>query len=315
MIRLLQRLSGGDLKLTSCDGDNPPSYAILSHTWAAEEVTYQELVAGAGKDKKGFDKIRFCIERAAADGLQYSWVDTCCIDKSDNTELNTAINSMFRWYQRATKCYVYLSDVSVSEEISDAQAFPIDWLEQFKRSRWFTRGWTLQELVAPASVEFFSKEGKMLGSRISLEQDIHQITKIPVGVLRGDTLADCSVDERMSWAAGRTTTVKEDKAYCLLGIFGVFLPLIYGEGEHHANLRLKEEIQKRLGGPNLAQMSDGLRSIAAGAESPQVQRPSCVIPFPRDPDFVDRGTLLGDVHVKCSAPASRVALVGLGGVG
>jgi hypothetical protein len=241
-MRLLERLPNGDLKLTSFNADEPPSYAILSHTWTeGQEVTYGELVAGTGKEKAGYAKICFCVERAAEDDIHYSWVDTCCIDKSTSDEISTAINSMFRWYQRASKCYVYLSDVQVPDEVVDVR-----WKEAFRRSRWFTRGWTLQELLAPATVEFFSDEGKGLGSRISLEQEIHKITKLPIGALRGHHLSEFSIDERMSWAENRKTTVKEDKAYCLLGIFGVFMPLIYGEGEAHASLRLKEEVQKRL---------------------------------------------------------------------
>lgn len=245
-MRLLKRSPSGDFELISFNNDDPPPYAILSHTWTeGQEVTYNELVAGTGKDKTGYDKIRFCGKRAAADGLEYFWVDTCCIDKSNSIELSTAINSMFRWYQRASKCYVYLSDVQVPDEVVDVQAFRITWEEAFRQSRWFTRGWTLQELLAPAIVEFFSKEGKRLGSRITLEQEIHEITKIPIGVLRGQNLAKFNVEERMSWAAKRTTTLKEDKVYCLLGIFGVFLSLIYGEGEAYATLRLREEIQRR----------------------------------------------------------------------
>jgi hypothetical protein len=246
-MRLLKRLPGDDsFDLTTFDDDTAPPYAILSHTWTAgHEVTYEDLLAGTGTNKSGYVKLRFCGERAAADGLEYFWVDTCCIDKATSVELSTAINSMFRWYQRATKCYVYLSDVSVPKEVTDAESFRISWEQAFRRSRWFTRGWTLQELLAPASVEFFSKEGKRLGSRVSLEQEIHEITGIPTEALRGRKLTQFSVEERMSWATGRTTTLKEDKVYCLLGIFGVFLSLIYGEGEDYATLRLKEEIQKR----------------------------------------------------------------------
>ena len=178
------------------------------------------------------------------------------IDKSTSNELSTAINSMFRWYQRASKCYIYLSDVFVPEEVTNAEAFRITWEEAFRRSRWFTRGWTLQELLAPATVEFFSKEGKRLGSRISLEQEIHEITKIPIGVLRGQSLTEFSVEERLTWAAKRTTTLKEDKVYCLLGIFEVFLSLIYGEGEAYATLRLREEIQRRQEGRGTESLHD-----------------------------------------------------------
>jgi hypothetical protein len=256
-MRLLQRLPGGDFELVLFNDETPPPYAILSHTWTEDqEVTYNELVAGTGREKTGYDKILFCGRRAAADGLQYFWVDTCCIEKSTSHELSIAINSMFRWYQRASKCYVYLSDVAVTEEVADAEAFPITWEEAFRQSRWFTRGWTLQELLAPPCVEFFSKEGKRLGSRISLEQEIHNITRVPIGVLRGQSLAEFSVDERISWAAQRTTTLKEDKVYCLLGIFGVFLSLIYGEGEAYATLRLREEIERRQEGQGTERLHD-----------------------------------------------------------
>lgn len=243
-MRLLKRSPNGDFELISLNDDDPPPYAILSHTWTeGQEVTYNELVAGTGKDKAGYDKIRFCMDRAAEDGLDYSWVDTCCIDKSTSNELSTAINSMFRWYQRATKCYVYLSDVQVPDEVTDAQAFQITWEGAFRWSRWFTRGWTLQELLAPATVEFFSRECKRLGSRVSLEQEVHEITKVPIRALRGQSLTEFDVEERISWVIKRTTTLKEDKVYCLLGIFGVFLPLIYGEGEAYATLRLRGDTE------------------------------------------------------------------------
>jgi hypothetical protein len=245
-MRLLSCRTKDDFELTTFDDESLPPYAILSHTWAdsQEEVTYDELVAGIGKEKAGYAKLRFCGERAAKDDLKYFWVDTCCINKATSDELGTAINSMFRWYQRAAKCYVFLSDVAVPYHVTDPQLYRITWENAFRKSRWFTRGWTLQELLAPASVEFFSKEGRPLGSKISLEQEVHETTQIPFEVLRGQRLSKISVDKRMSWAARRKTTMKEDKAYCLLGIFGVFMPLIYGEGEDHAFLRLKEEVQK-----------------------------------------------------------------------
>ncbi|KNG50464.1 armadillo-like helical protein [Stemphylium lycopersici] len=243
-----ERLGNGDFSLTSFDNHPGSPYAILSHTWTAgEEVTYKDLVEGTGTHKSGYAKLHFCSERAAEDGLEYFWIDSCCIDKTTSEELSTAINSMFNWYKRAAACYVYLTDVSVSEEVTDAESVRTLWEPSFRRSRWFTRGWTLQELLAPPSVEFFSREGKRLGSRISLQHSIHEITGIPIEALRarGQELSAFSVNERMSWAAGRTTSLEEDAIYCLLGIFGVFLSPIYGEGKIHANLRLREQIQKR----------------------------------------------------------------------
>jgi hypothetical protein len=125
-MRLLKRLPSGEFELIPFDDDSPPPYAILSHTWVeGQEVAYSELVASAGKDKTGYAKIRFCVDRAAADGIDYCWVDTCCIDRSIAQELQTTINSMFRYYQRASKCYVYLPDVRVPDEVTDAQTFRI----------------------------------------------------------------------------------------------------------------------------------------------------------------------------------------------
>ncbi|KAL9068418.1 MAG: hypothetical protein Q9157_006508 [Trypethelium eluteriae] len=263
-MRLLQCHSNGDLTFREFGNKNTPKYAILSHTWATdneEEVSYQDVKAGIGKSKAGYKKIQFCADKAASDGLQYFWVDTCCIDKTNNTELSTAINSMFRWYQQATKCYVYLTDVYVGDESVDAQAFPITWGNTFRRSVWFSRGWTLQELLAPATVEFFSANGKNLGNKISLEQDIHEITGIPTRALRKYRLEEFSNDDRMSWVKKRDTKIEEDKAYCLLGIFGVFLSPIYGEGEDHAFRRLKKEIEGRPIQPHesgVAQAQDAL---------------------------------------------------------
>ncbi|KAF2706144.1 kinesin light chain 1 [Pleomassaria siparia CBS 279.74] len=302
-MRLVKHSPHGDFQLVSFNDDEIPPYAILSHTWTEDqEVTYNELMAGTGKEKTGYAKIRFCSERAAADGLEYFWVDTCCIDKSTSHELSTAINSMFLWYKRAFKCYVYLSDVVVPEEVINAEDFPITWREAFRRSRWFTRGWTLQELLAPASVEFFSKDGKRLGSKILLEGEISDITKIPIKGLRQD-LADFSVEERMSWAANRTTTLKEDRVYCLLGIFGVFLPLIYGEGEAYASQRLREEIQKRHEG--LA--TESLHDLSA----------SSLLPFPRNELFVGREDKLQSLkeYLFSANTHRRMTIYGLGGCG
>ena len=230
-MRLLELKTNGEFSLTKYLINNIPPYAILSHTWGDddEEVTFKDLVEGTGKSKAGYRKIQFCGEQAASDGLQYFWVDTCCIDKSNSAELSEAINSMFRWYRDAAKCYVYLSDVSINDYDQNDQ-FSQSWESAFRESRWFTRGWTLQELIAPASVEFFSREGKRLGDKKSLERQIHEITGIAVQALQGSPLSDFSVAERMSWAEKRETKRKEDKAYSLLGIFDIHMPLIYGEG-------------------------------------------------------------------------------------
>ena len=254
-MRLLKSNNTGEFSLTKdlLVSDDIPRYAILSHTWGAdtEEVSFKDMMDGTGKRKSGYDKIRFCGEQAGRDGLQYFWIDTCCIDKSSSAELQEAINSMFRWYRDAAKCYVYLADVSRPALDTDVKSSQLPWELSFRKSRWFTRGWTLQELVAPAIVEFFSEEGEQLGNKKSLERHIHEVTGIPVKALRGSPLSDFSVPERMLWAEKRETTRKEDKAYSLLGIFDVYMPLIYGEGRENAFKRLREEMDKASKGKSL----------------------------------------------------------------
>lgn len=248
-MRLLTYLANHDrAKLITFDDDDYPPYAILSHTWNhGQEITFKQLSEAGILDKSGYRKIRFCMRQAANDGIDYCWIDTCFIDKSTSEELSTAINSMYRWYKRAKKCYVFLADVLLDNARSDSeldlQAHRELWILKFRQSRWFTRGWTLQELLAPAEVEFYSASEQFLGTRESLRQEISAITGIPVGALRGQSLSDFSVEERMRWASTRVTTLKEDKMYCLFGIFDVYLPLIYGEGDN-AKLRLMDEIDK-----------------------------------------------------------------------
>lgn len=237
-MRLLE-YCGRDIRLTGELVGQIPSYAILSHTWGpyGEEVTFEDMVFGTAHKKPGYDKIKFCATKALADGLFYFWVDTCCIEKRNSTELNEAINSMFRWYQKADRCYVYLSDVSASN-LGPWNPYEL----QFRASRWFTRGWTLQELLAPSSVEFFTREGLRLGNKKDLEQQIHEVTRIAVAALQNRPLAHFTIEERFQWVANRNTTKEEDSAYSLLGIFGVYMPHIYGEGKKHAFRRLKKEI-------------------------------------------------------------------------
>lgn len=241
-MRLLQIGPDDTLTLTRDLAQPPGPYAILSHTWGADEdeVTYADLNNGQEKSKAGYAKLRFCARQAKKDGLQYFWVDTCCINKANLTELDEAIRSMFRWYQEASSCYVYLTDVSSFIKPERANYTGIS---GFHESRWFTRGWTLQELLAPKLVQFFSREEHLLGTKSSLEQRIHEITRIPLEALQGVPLSQFPPKERLRWAEHRETKKVEDKAYSLLGIFQISMSLRYGEGDD-ALKRLKEKIGK-----------------------------------------------------------------------
>ncbi|KAH9203297.1 heterokaryon incompatibility protein-domain-containing protein, partial [Leptodontidium sp. 2 PMI_412] len=203
-------------------------YAILSHTWGKEEVTLQDIKTNEAMELEGYKKVRKACSVAAADGFEYIWIDTCCIDKTSSAELSEALNSMYRWYQEARECYAYLADVPYNS---------------FRKSRWFTRGWTLQELIAPSSVIFLDSEWQEIGTKSNLQRDISEITGIPGSFLLGDDLRHASVAQRMSWASERKTTRIEDLAYCLMGLFGIYMPMLYGEGER-AFIRLQEEIMR-----------------------------------------------------------------------
>ncbi|RGP58943.1 vegetative incompatibility protein het-e-1 [Fusarium sporotrichioides] len=266
-MRLLRRLPDGTIRLThDLPDEKLPKYAILSHTWITgenEEVIYNDMNGGQPERKAAsWRKIVFCSNQARKDGLEYFWVDTCCIDKQNAVELQEAITSMFSWYQNATKCYAYLHDVSVKS--TDTNTATPSWIPEFRRSRWFTRGWTLQELLAPLSVEFFDRNGAKLGDKTSLESHVQETTGIPYGALRGDSLASFTVAERFTWTENRQTTRKEDNAYCLLGIFNVFMPLIYGEGDH-AFTRLREEIDKKHS--HNAKIEETLSTLPIAAEA------------------------------------------------
>jgi hypothetical protein len=251
-MRLLLRSDTGEFSLTKdlVGDDTIPPYAILSHTWGAdaEEVTFEDLANGAGKDKPGYKKIQFCREQARQHGLQYFWIDTCCINKANYTELSQAINSMFRWYRDAIRCYVYLPDVSSPAFDTNKEINLQPWESDFWKSRWFEQGWTLQELLAPSLVEFFSRERQQLGDKRSLKQQIYKITGIANSALQGAPLSQFSVEERLSWIERRQTKLEEDKAYSLLGIFDVSMLLIYSEGGEKAFKQLREEIDKPLKG-------------------------------------------------------------------
>ncbi|KAJ8106240.1 hypothetical protein OPT61_g9667 [Boeremia exigua] len=240
------------------DESSIPPYAILSHTWGNAEVTFEEVHHLRSLAGVGAWKIRQTCIQALQDGLQYAWVDTCCIDKKSSAELSEAINSMFRWYKEAAVCYACLEDADLqAANIKDLEGAyikepngrlrsPHNVIDYLQRAdiRWFTRGWTLQELIAPQTIVFYDKAWRMIGTRDSLRGLLSEITGIYEGVLRGRLDLDTfSVGERMSWAAKRTTTRTEDMAYSLLGIFNINMPLLYGEGEK-AFARLQEEIMK-----------------------------------------------------------------------
>ncbi|KAJ6192248.1 beta transducin-like protein HET-E2C*40, partial [Bipolaris maydis] len=246
-MRLLQYSESGMLSTHNFDDGDIPPYAILSHTWGADsdEVTFADLQTGGSKTKLGYEKILFCGSQARHDGLQYFWIDTCCIDKNDKAELAFSIRSMFRWYRNAARCYVYLSDVAGIMIYSGEAAESSCDYTAFRRSRWFTRGWTLQELLAPPMVDFFSKDGQKLGSKSSLLSVLCEITRIPEAALQSTPLSDFSVNERISWNEHRITTIPADRAYSLMGILGVSLSPFDGESLAEAMKRVTDEVDKQ----------------------------------------------------------------------
>ncbi|KAK3669213.1 hypothetical protein LTR78_010910 [Recurvomyces mirabilis] len=249
-MRLLMRTDAGGVTFTRDLSQSELrrfDYAILSHTWgsAEEEIMYEDILKGEGTSKPGIgsEKMRFCVEQAAQDGLEYFWVDTCCINKKDDAELSKSLRSMFRWYAEANRCYVFLSDVLQGKVLG------ADWEHDFRRSRWFRRGWTLQELIAPATLEFYARSGKRLGTKASLHAQIVEITGIPAKALSGQGLASFTTHERRQWQEGRECLEPEDLAYSLLGLLDVSMPVLYGEGLDKAQQRLEKEIVTAQKGP------------------------------------------------------------------
>lgn len=213
-----------------------PEYVILSHRWEeAGEVEFADFVNLTVAQRKAVPKVGQFCHLARAHRWPWVWIDTCCIDKRSTVELTEAINSMYRWYKQARRCYVYFNDVKWDRDSPD------DGREQLKRSEWFTRGWTLQELLAPRFLECYDKDWKRIGSRDDLINDISTITGISYAHLRDHRSACVAV--KMSWAAKRRTSRIEDVAYCLLGLFGICMPMLYGEG-WNAFLRLQRKIIK-----------------------------------------------------------------------
>ncbi|KAJ2989305.1 hypothetical protein NUW58_g3539 [Xylaria curta] len=256
-----------------------PQYAILSHTWISpkDEITYQDFKQRKGDiendifKQRGWAKLKRYCDRAARDGWEWAWMDTCCIDKTNPADTQEAINAMFRWYQNAGICYAYLEDVDVDrvfdrpglingtlsldldlddiaskDNIADPTSFPHSALKAFLiKAKWFTRGWTLQELLAPPYLVFVDQGWRRIGTRESWADEIEKASRIEARHLTNFSPTDftsCSIAMRLSWASRRETTVEEDETYSLLGLFGISLPLIYGEGRLRAFNRLQREL-------------------------------------------------------------------------
>lgn len=242
----------------------PGGYAILSHVWDESEETFLDLETIAKVCKENStnprdhvsQKIRECCILAEKHGYSWIWDDTCCIDKRSSTDLSEAINSMFRYYSLSQVCYAYLGDVPSDDD-------PHTRSSAFRKSRWHERGWTLQELIAPHFLIFVSKDWRVLDGRAELADVLEEITRIPAPLLRLETkVSDYSVAQRMSWAAQRETTREEDRAYSLMGIFGIHMPTLYGEGTN-AFRRLQEEIMRQSVDPSLF-LWGGIDSLSSG---------------------------------------------------
>jgi hypothetical protein len=234
----MRLLNAQTLELSTHDEDlalsTRPIYAALSHTWGDEEVSFQDWDRPDRDKMKGFRKILGCCEQARKDGIEWVWVDTCCIDKRNSAELSEAINSMFLLYWYSEVCYVFLEDVLPWKGLGAPE-------EQLRKARWFTRGWCLQELIAPMKLEFYANDWSEIGTKWSLANLISDITHIPGQALVTRKVDEYSAVQKMSWAAKRKTKKLEDEAYCLLGLFGIQMPLLYGEGRL-AFVRLQTEI-------------------------------------------------------------------------
>ncbi|KAF5487532.1 Vegetative incompatibility protein HET-E-1 [Colletotrichum siamense] len=280
----MRLVNARSLQLEEFFGEGIPKYAILSHTWTeGQEVTFQEFSAQKARNKSGWTKIERTTQLALEDKLHHVWIDTCCIDKTSSAELTEAINSMMSWYERSQVCYTYLEDVP--------SGLGVDARENvFRNSRWFTRGWTLQELLAPSKLAFIFSDWTRFATRNQMANLVSSIsgieasflrtpegqknnknfpatdTSTAIRVSRRTSLYSASIAQRMSWASNRRTTRVEDIAYCLLGIFDINMPLLYGEGSK-AFLRLQEQILMSSDDQYiLAWNFEGLKTEQSGAD-------------------------------------------------
>ncbi|KAI0838524.1 HET-domain-containing protein [Hypoxylon sp. FL0890] len=310
----------GTLRLTKTRGNGqlPTTYAILSHTWEEDEITLEDIENGKANDESvkslaalaSLSKLRGACIQAAADGYEYIWIDSCCIEKRDPAELSEAINSMFVWYRDAAICYAFLRDAPNELLTTQAKA-------EFTHHKWFTRGWTLQELLAPAEVIFFSGDWLKIGDKRLLCLLLANSTGIDKDILLGERpLTSASVARRMSWAAKRETTRPEDGAYCMMGIFSVNMPMLYGEGGEKAFLRLQEEIMKvsddqsLFAWVDLASPLDAIKGLLA-PEPSYFLHSNTIVPYqdwePRAPYASTNRGLKIDLHLTELADGEYVA--------
>jgi hypothetical protein len=356
----MRLLNASTIKVEEFVENAMPKYAILSHTWGAEEVTLQDMLSPTPPShKKGYQKLLYSCRQTKGDNLEYIWIDTCCIDKTSSAELSEAINSMFQWYKKSSVCYIYLSDFpdtaylgvsglkhyldvpsatgTINAGSSDLKYRPGGLFStgptdlgslgsSFENSRWFTRGWTLQELIAPEKRIFFSADWTAIGCALTLEKRrysnlyehlpeistlLGRITGIDLKILAGGQLCDISIARRMSWAANRNTTRTEDIAYCLMGIFDVNMPLLYGEGTK-AFKRLQEEILKYSDDDSIFahSASVGQSNVDSSIPSILAQSPACFAGWehiegcPRE----SRGTVAASVPATLTSKGLRVQL-------
>lgn len=284
------------LELKEFFGNAIPTYAILSHTWEGDEVSYQDFILPrrSAEESKGFLKIDQTCILARESGIRYAWIDTCCIDKTSSAELTEAINSMFQWYASSAVCYVFLSDLPPADDENSSALQS----SSMAKCRWFTRGWTLQELLAPPTVMFYDGGWQPRGTKTDLGPAISFVTGIDEEVLLNSArIGTFTVARRMSWAAGRVTTRVEDMSYSLLGIFGVNMPMMYGEGEN-AFIRLQDEIAKSTNDLTLfAWQTDESDARARGAEgnfngaSPRIAQKYRGILAERPAEFASMGVI------------------------
>jgi hypothetical protein len=249
--------------------------------------------------------------------IQWLWIDTCCIDSKNNNEVSEAINSMFRWYSDAEVCLAYLPDVTCPGDHSNADVHEVI-KPMLKTARWFQRGWTLQELLAPTVVIFLTEDWKVIGRKGKdcgrsglametgplLDSVIATITGLPEAVLQDHSKSRFfSVDDKLKWLGDRQTTREEDASYCMLGVTGVTMNIRYGEGRNATRARLLRKARR-----NEASTQHKHDDI----EAPVIR---CNIPLPRDVDHVQRVAFEKEMRLNLATSGACVALVGPSGIG